>query len=167
MAATGIAAAGGILVGEDIGNKSKPGIYVSGNAALFLSLVFMGICALVMFFGRDFFVTSYTKEIAVVTIAVQLVIWGAVFQLFDGVQAVSLGLLRGLQDVKIPTFITIFSYWGVGIPLSYYLGIYEGQGAEGIWIGLTASLICSSILLTWRFYVRTNGIDLDALKVED
>jgi len=167
MAATGIAAAGGILVGEDIGNKSKPGIYVSGNAALFLSLVFMGICALVMFFGREFFVTSYTKEIAVVSIAVQLVIWGAIFQLFDGVQAVSLGLLRGLQDVKIPTLITIFSYWGVGIPLSYYLGILTGQGAEGIWIGLTASLICSSILLTWRFYVRTHGIDLDALKVED
>jgi MATE family multidrug resistance protein len=96
-----------------------------------------------------------------------LVIWGAIFQLFDGVQAVSLGLLRGLQDVKIPTLITIFSYWGVGIPLSYYLGILTGQGAEGIWIGLTASLICSSILLTWRFYVRTHGIDLDALKVED
>ena len=160
MMATGIAAAGGILVGTDIGEKNRGGIFTSGNAALLLSIVFMGICALVFYFGRGILVRAYTEEIAVVEIAVTLVVWGAIFQLFDGIQAVSLGLLRGLQDVNIPTAITIFSYWGIGIPMSYYLGIYLGVGAVGIWMGLTASLVCSSVLLSWRFYARAKTVDL-------
>jgi len=160
MMATGIAAAGGILVGTDIGEKNRGGIFTSGNAALLLSIGFMGICALVFYFGRGILVRAYTEEIAVVEIAVTLVVWGAIFQLFDGIQAVSLGLLRGLQDVNIPTAITIFSYWGIGIPMSYYLGISMGMGAVGIWMGLTASLVCSSVLLSWRFYARAKTVDL-------
>jgi MATE family multidrug resistance protein len=102
----------------------------------------------------------------VIAIAVTLVVWGAIFHLFDGIQAVSLGLLRGLHDYKIPTAITVISYWGVGIPMSYYVGIYLGIGAVGIWMGLTASLVCSSILLSWRFYTRAKTIDLESLKVD-
>jgi len=160
MMATGIAAAGGILVGTDIGERNRDGIITSGNAALLLSVLFMGLCALVFYFGRGILVRAYTEEQAVIDIAVTLVVWGAIFQLFDGIQAVSLGLLRGLQDVNIPTAITIFSYWGIGIPISYYLGIYLGIGAVGIWMGLTASLVCSSILLSWRFYARAKTVEL-------
>ena len=160
MMATGIAAAGGILVGTDIGERNREGIFTSGNAALLLSIVFMGFCALVFYFGRRILVRAYTEEQAVIDIAVTLVVWGAIFQLFDGIQAVSLGLLRGLQDVNIPTAITIFSYWGIGIPMSYYVGISLGIGAVGIWIGLTASLVCSSILLSWRFYARAKTVGL-------
>ena len=160
MMATGIAAAGGILVGTDIGERNRDGIITSGNAALLLSVLFMGLCALVFYFGRVILVRAYTEEQAVIEIAVTLVVWGAIFQLFDGIQAVSLGLLRGLQDVNIPTAITIFSYWGIGIPMSYYLGIYLGVGAVGIWMGLTASLVCSSILLSWRFYARGKTVEL-------
>ncbi len=160
MMATGIAAAGGILVGTDIGERNRDGIFTSGNAALLLSVLFMGLCALVFYFGRGILVRTYTDEQAVIDIAVTLVVWGAIFQLFDGIQAVSLGLLRGLQDVNIPTAITIFSYWGIGIPISYYLGIYLTVGAVGIWMGLTASLVCSSILLSWRFYARAKTVEL-------
>jgi MATE family multidrug resistance protein len=160
MMATGIAAAGGILVGTDIGERNRDGIITSGNAALLLSVLFMGLCALVFYFGRGILVRAYTEEQAVIEIAITLVVWGAIFQLFDGIQAVSLGLLRGLQDVNIPTAITIFSYWGIGIPMSYYLGIYLGVGAVGIWMGLTASLFCSSILLSWRFYARAKTVEL-------
>jgi MATE family multidrug resistance protein len=160
MMATGIAAAGGILVGTDIGERNRDGIITSGNAALLLSVLFMGLCALVFYFGRGILVRAYTEEQAVIEIAITLVVWGAIFQLFDGIQAVSLGLLRGLQDVNIPTAITIFSYWGIGIPMSYYLGIYLGVGAVGIWMGLTASLFCSSILLSWRFYTRAKTVEL-------
>jgi MATE family multidrug resistance protein len=166
MMATGIAAAGGILIGTDIGERNRPGIITSGNAALVLSIVFMGVCALVFFFGREYLVRGYTQEENVIAIAVTLVVWGAIFQLFDGIQAVSLGLLRGLQDVNIPTGITIFSYWVIGLPLSYFIGIYQGVGAVGIWMGLTASLVCSSFLLSWRFYARAKTIDLEALTVE-
>ncbi|MDF5691637.1 MATE family efflux transporter [Aquirufa aurantiipilula] len=167
MMATGIAAAGGIHVGTDIGEKNRAGIFISGNAALLLSIIFMGICAIIMFTCKPWLVRGYTQEADVIAIAVSLVTWGAIFQLFDGIQAVSLGLLRGLQDVKIPTAITVVSYWGVGIPLSYYLGIYGDLGAVGIWIGLTCSLICSAALLSWRFYARTQVIDFNSLQVED
>lgn len=166
MMATGIAAAGGILVGADIGERNRLGIFTSGNAAFVLSILFMGFCALVFFFGRDILVRGYTQEVSVIAIAVTLVVWGAIFQLFDGIQAVSLGLLRGLQDVNIPTGITIFSYWGIGIPLSYYIGIYQGVGATGIWMGLTASLVCSSVLLSWRFYARAKTINFEELDVD-
>lgn len=166
MMATGIASAGGILVGKDIGERNRAGIFTSGNAALVLSILFMGACALVFFFGRDILVRGYTQEIPVITIAVTLVVWGAIFQLFDGIQAVSLGLLRGLQDYKIPTAITVISYWAVGIPLCYYIGIYQKVGAVGIWVGLTASLVCSSALLSWRFYVRAKRVNFEELEVE-
>jgi MATE family multidrug resistance protein len=121
---------------------------------------------LVFFFGREYLVRGYTQEIPVITIAVTLVVWGAIFQLFDGIQAVSLGLLRGLQDYKIPTAITVISYWAVGIPLCYYIGIYQKVGAVGIWVGLTASLVCSSALLSWRFYVRAKIVNFEELEVE-
>jgi MATE family multidrug resistance protein len=166
MMATGIAVAGGINVGTAIGERNRSGIIQSGKAALVLSILFMGACALVFFFGREYLVRGYTQEIPVITIAVTLVVWGAIFQLFDGIQAVSLGLLRGLQDYKIPTAITVISYWAVGIPLCYYIGIYQKVGAVGIWVGLTASLVCSSALLSWRFYVRANKVNFEELEVE-
>ncbi len=167
MAATGIASAGGIQVGTAIGERSHQEIRISGNAALKITIVFMGACALIMYFGKYWLIRGYTQELSVITIAMDLVTWGAIFQLFDGIQAVSLGLLRGLQDVKFPTAITIFSYWVVGLPLSYYLGIYLHIGAVGVWIGLTASLICSAILLSWRFYAKAKSIDFTELVIED
>ncbi len=160
MAATGIAAAGGINVGADLGERNRKGIFMSGNAALLIAIGFMTICAIIMYTGRNLLVRGYTQESKVIAIAVQLVVWGAIFQLFDGIQAVALGLLRGLQDVKIPTAITIFCYWVIGLPLSYFLGIYLNIGATGIWMGLTASLVCSSILLPWRFYSKAKRIEV-------
>lgn len=160
MAATGLAAAGGINVGSGMGNKSRSEILVSGNAAILIVSALMIFTSLVMFFGRDLLVRGYTSEVAVIDIAVKLIIWGAIFQLFDGVQAVSLGLLRGMQDVNIPTIFTVIAYWGVGIPSSYYLGIKTDFGAVGIWMGLCISLIVSSILLTWRFYYQAKRVKL-------
>jgi MATE family multidrug resistance protein len=166
MAATGIASAGGINVGTAIGERSRIEVFRSGNAALKITVVFMGLCACIMFFGKYWLIRGYTQEINVINIAMDLVTWGAIFQLFDGIQAVSLGLLRGLQDVKVPMGITIFSYWVVGLPLSYYLGIYLPFGSVGVWMGLTASLVCSASLLSWRFYSRAKIINFDELQIE-
>lgn len=166
MAATGIASAGGINVGTAIGERSRIDVVRSGNAALKITVVFMGLCACIMFFGKYWLIRGYTQEINVINIAMDLVTWGAIFQLFDGIQAVSLGLLRGLQDVKVPMGITIFSYWVVGLPLSYYLGIFLPFGSVGVWMGLTASLVCSASLLSWRFYSRAKIINFDELQIE-
>jgi len=87
----------------------------------------------------------------VLLLASKLIIISAFFQIFDGLQAVSLGALRGLQDVNIPAWITFFSYGVFGFPISFYLGIYTDLGVIGIWIGLLSGLFASCILLLSRF----------------
>jgi MATE family multidrug resistance protein len=87
----------------------------------------------------------------VVNIAAQLLVVAAIFQISDGIQVVVLGALRGLQDVKVPMYITFVAYWLVGFPISFYLGLYTELKATGIWIGLLAGLTIAAILLYIRF----------------
>ncbi len=106
-------------------------------------------------FGSGLLPYFYTKDDHVVGIAAQLLIIAGFFQLFDGTQVVGLGVLRGIGDVNIPTFITFLSYWIIGIPLGYFLGIYLNLGVNGIWYGLTIGLLTASVLLFFRFQQRT------------
>lgn len=159
MAATGIAAAGGIRVGVGVGERNRIGIFRAGTTALVLGFVFMAICAVILLiFNVEF--ASYVKDEKVIILAAELLIWGGFFQLFDGIQAVSLGILRGMQDVNVPTIITIFAYWGVGLPMSYILGFQYDMKHIGIWIGLTLALFASASLLSWRFYNKVKRIKL-------
>ena len=97
-------------------------------------------------------VAHQVKDTAeVVAIASKLLLIAAFFQLFDGMQVVVLGALRGMQDVKIPAVITFIAYWVVGFPVSIYLGLYTELKAVGIWIGLLAGLAAAAILLYLRF----------------
>lgn len=155
MAATGIAAAGGIRVGAGMGGRSKTAILRAGTTALVMGTAFMSICAVfLLIFNQE--LASYVKDEQVIMLAAQLIIWGGFFQLFDGIQCVSLGILRGMQDVNVPTIITFFAYWGVGIPMSYLLGFHYHLQHIGIWIGLTLALFASAVLLSWRFYNKAN-----------
>jgi MATE family multidrug resistance protein len=95
---------------------------------------------------------------AVVQMASTLLIVSAFFQISDGLQAVVLGALRGLQDVNIPALITFFSYGIFGFPISYYLGLHTSMGATGIWIGLLSGLTASAILLYIRFNYMTKKL---------
>lgn len=94
----------------------------------------------------------------VILIASKLLLVAAVFQIFDGLQVVVLGALRGLQDVNIPTVITLIAYWIVGFPVCYYLGKADVYGSVGIWIGLLAGLAASAILLFMRFNYLTRKL---------
>ena len=87
----------------------------------------------------------------VLTIASKLLIVAGVFQLFDGIQAVVLGALRGMQDVNKPAIIIFFSYGILGFPISYFLGFYTSLSIVGIWIGLLSGLFFSSLFLFLRF----------------
>jgi len=159
MAATGIAAAGGIRVGVGVGERNRIGIFRAGTTALVLGFIFMAVCAVILLiFNVEF--ASYVKDEKVIILAAELLIWGGFFQLFDGIQAVSLGILRGMQDVNVPTIITIFAYWGVGLPMSYILGFQYDMKHIGIWIGLTLALFASASLLSWRFYNKVKRIKL-------
>lgn len=87
----------------------------------------------------------------IILITSKLLLTAAIFQISDGIQVVVLGALRGLQDVKIPMYITFIAYWVIGFPISYYLGKYTDLKAVGIWIGLLAGLSVAAILLYIRF----------------
>jgi MATE family multidrug resistance protein len=99
-----------------------------------------------------------SNETEVLAIASQLLIIAALFQISDGLQVVVLGALRGLQDVKLPTYITFISYWMVGFPISIYLGLFTDYKAKGVWIGLLAGLTVAAIFLLLRFYTLTNKL---------
>ncbi len=91
----------------------------------------------------------------VISIAAKLLLVAAVFQISDGIQVVVLGALRGLQDVKIPMYLTFVAYWIVGFPISFYLGEHTSLKAVGVWIGLLAGLTTAAIFLFLRFHYLT------------
>lgn len=152
MMVTGIASAGGIRVGHFWGLKDRKQMMIAGNTALSISGSFMAVCAAVFFIFPQFLIGLYTKDAEVVPCATVLLLLGGIFQLSDGLQATALGILRGISDVNFPTFVTLFAYWIVGLPIGYLLGNYFDLQAAGIWIGLTLGLTASAILLCWRFF---------------
>jgi len=102
----------------------------------------------------------------VIAISSQLLIIAAFFQISDGIQVVVLGALRGLQDVKIPMYITFIAYWVIGFPVSIYLGLYTNMKAVGVWVGLLAGLTAAALFLYLRFDYLTKSLILkDSLKL--
>jgi len=94
----------------------------------------------------------------VIGIASKLLLIAAIFQISDGIQVVVLGALRGLQDVKIPMYITFVAYWVIGFPISYYLGEHTELKAQGVWVGLLAGLTAAAICLYIRFHYLTKKL---------
>ncbi|MEQ3711649.1 MAG: MATE family efflux transporter [Tateyamaria sp.] len=88
----------------------------------------------------------------VVAIGVVLLALAALFQLMDGAQVVALGLLRGVQDAKVPMVLAAISYWGIGMPTSYILGYVMGWEGVGIWLGLVIGLACAGAALMYRYW---------------
>lgn len=104
---------------------------------------------------------NIADNLEVLTIAGKLMLIAAIFQISDGLQVVVLGALRGMQDVKIPTLITFVSYWLIGFPISFYLGMYTHYASSGIWIGLLAGLTASAIMLFIRFQYLSKKLIVD------
>lgn len=155
MIASGIASAATIKTGNNFGSSSFTDLRRSAIASYHVVLLFMSCTAILFVFANQLLPHIFISDPAVIEIAAQLLIIAGLFQLFDGTQVVGLGVLRGIGDVNIPTLITFLSYWVIGIPLGYFLGIYLGIGVTGIWYGLTFGLLTASILLFFRFQHRT------------
>jgi MATE family multidrug resistance protein len=118
----------------------------------------MFVAGVIFIVLRNYLPTLYVQDEQVIAYASSLLIIAALFQLSDGTQAVGIGILRGLTDVKIPTAITFIAYWIVGLPVGYLLGFSFGLGVQGVWIGLLLGLTTSAILLTLRFNIRSKQI---------
>jgi MATE family multidrug resistance protein len=151
MVALGISTAAMIRVGNQLGKKD----YVTMRNAVLTSFIMaiglMSVAAVAFIVGRNFLPTLYIEDPEVVKQAAVLLIVAGLFQLSDGVQVIGLGALRGMSDVKIPTIITLISYWAIGLPLGYVLGFTFGLDALGVWYGLLAGLSIAAVLLFIRF----------------
>jgi MATE family multidrug resistance protein len=101
---------------------------------------------------NDFLPTLYTSDVEVIGIAASMLVFAALFQISDGMQAAAAGALRGIQDVQVPMLIALFSYWGVMIPSCYLLGFTAGLGLKGIWIGFIIGLSVAAVSLLARFW---------------
>jgi MATE family multidrug resistance protein len=151
MMATGLATAGMIRVSHYIGKEDFKGMREAGMVAFGMVATFMFVCALLFFVLRFFLPTLYIDDPQVISLAASLLVLAGLFQLSDGIQVVGLGVLRGLEDVKVPTIVTFLAYWGLGLPLGYVLAFEMGFAEKGIWIGLLIGLTLTAGMLLYRF----------------
>lgn len=151
MAATGLAAASTIRIGNQIRLRDRRNLRIAGFSSFSLVTVFMATCALIFIVFRNVLPTLYIEDVYVQGLASTLLVIAAAFQISDGIQAVGLGVLRGLQDVKIPTLVTFVSYWLVAIPLGYVFAFELDWGINGIWYALSLGLTLAGIFNMWRF----------------
>jgi multidrug resistance protein, MATE family len=151
MMASGLSAAASVRVGNQAGLKSKLGVRTAGFSAFLMVLVFMSVCALCFILFRNQLPVMFTKDPEVISIASSLIVIAAFFQLSDGTQVVGLGALRGVKDVKIPTFITLIAYWVIGLPCSYFFAFKFNLGVDGVWYGLSLGLTIAAFALFFRF----------------
>jgi MATE family multidrug resistance protein len=175
MFAMGLSVAATIRVGNQKGLTNYKQLRIVAFSIFLLAICLETIFALIfILFHRQLpalFVDMHNlNDLAVntevVTIAAQLLLVAAVFQISDGIQVVVLGALRGLQDVKIPMYITFVAYWVVGFPISIYLGMYTELKATGIWIGLLAGLTTAALFLYIRFTKLTKKLIIENPIVE-
>lgn len=167
MFAMGLSVAAMIRVGNQKGLKDYRKMQLVARSIFLLAVILEIIFALLFVLFHEYlplyFLNMKNPELVlenteVITIASTLLLVAAVFQISDGIQVVVLGALRGLQDVRIPTYITFVAYWVIGFPVSYYLGLHTPLKATGIWIGLLAGLTAASIFLYIRFHILTKRL---------
>lgn len=158
MIAVGLGVAATIRVGNQKGLRNFSELRRVSLSIFLQVFIIECIFALAFIALKDFLPMVYIDNDAVVNTAASLLLIAGLFQLSDGFQVVVLGALRGLQDVKIPTYITFVAYWIVGFPICYILGKVLGYGSQGIWIGLLAGLSVSAVLLYLRFNYLTKKL---------
>lgn len=153
----GIAQAATIRVGLAYGARDRVWIGRAGWAALAVGTGFMGFTALLLWIAPRAFLSVYIDasapaNAAMVALALQYLAIAAIFQLADGAQAVAAGVLRGVQDTRVPMVIAFVGYWGIGFTASVALGLWTDLAGVGVWIGLALGLLAVALLLVdrWR-----------------
>jgi len=155
MIILGISAAGTIRVGGFVGMNDWKKVRYAGFTALGIAVSIMFCFGIVFIIFNSSLPYYYVNDSEVVKIASQLLIIAALFQIFDGMQASGVGILRGLTDVKVPLLISLLAYWIIGIPIGAFLGFYFELGAVGVWIGLLFGLAFVGLTMLFRFHLKT------------
>lgn len=157
MVPLGISFATTVRVGQLNGQGNPSRARLAGYVGISLGSLFMGIMAILIWTVPRLIVSLYLDvqnpaNDSVVALAALLLGVAAMFQLFDGIQVIAVGALRGLKDTRIPMLVGIFAYWCVGLTSGYLLGLRLGFGGVGLWWGLAIGLLVAAVVLTWRFH---------------
>jgi MATE family multidrug resistance protein len=152
-----VASAGAVRVGQAVGRRDPHGASQAGWTALVLGVGFMACAALAFLVAPTHIIGLFTRDPAVMALGISLLFVAAFFQLFDGLQGVATGVLRGLGDTRTPMLSNLAAHWLVGLPIGYTLCFHGGWGVVGLWIGLSLGLVGVGLVLlsTWAAKVRT------------
>ncbi len=152
MVPLGLSMGTSIRVSNAWGRKAWASIELIGKSSLLSALVYGTACALFYVSMRHYLPRAFTQDAPVIAIASALMLFAGFFQISDATQAIGVGLLRGIKDVKTPTFYIALAYWIIGIPVGCLMAFYFHMGAAGMWLGFLAGLTCSSVFLNRRFF---------------
>jgi MATE family, multidrug efflux pump len=166
MVPLGVSAAAAVLVGHAVGAGDADAAGREASAALVCGVGFMAVTAIVLIAIPRALAQLFTPDPAVLAVAAALIPIAGVFQVFDGMQGVSSGILRGAGDTRVPMLLNFAGYLVAGLPLGAWLCFARGWGAAGIWWGLVVALVAVGAALGWRVHVRLGG-DLRRLVIEN
>jgi MATE family multidrug resistance protein len=157
MVPYGLGTAAAVRVGQAVGRRDADGVRVAGWVALALATAMMLVSAALFSLAPRLLLSGFTADAAVIELGIGLFLVASVFQLFDGVQTVTTGALRGLGDTKTPMFVNLVGHWGIGLPVAYVLCFSRGWGVQGLWAGLALGLILigAVLLVVWRRQSRS------------
>jgi MATE family multidrug resistance protein len=157
MVHLGLASAATVRAGRAVGRRDLLGLKRGAQVVVVASMLAAAL-AVVLFLSVPgwlvglFLDPSDPQSVAVLATGVVLMAAAALFQLVDAAQVMALGLLRGVQDTRVPMLIAALAYWGIGVPASYVLGFRFGYEGVGVWLGLAIGLAVAAALLMWRFW---------------
>ncbi|MGH9897305.1 MAG: MATE family efflux transporter [Pyrinomonadaceae bacterium] len=158
MVPLGIAMATTVRVGHAVGRGDGQGVRDAGLIGIGFALIAQSVSAGLMLLLPRQIASLYTHDAGVMALAAQLLVLAGIFQFSDGIQATANGALRGLKDTRVPMVITMFAYWGIGMPVGWWLAFTHGLGARGMWMGLIAGLSVAAVLLSRRFWKLTRSV---------
>lgn len=150
MVSMGLSQAGSIRTSNSFGRADWQLIKVIGKSTLYMALIYGSFCALIFILLRNQLPYIFNDDSEVVSMASYLLLFAALFQISDSTQSISAGLLRGIKDVKVPTYFIAIAYWAIGIPVGCLLAFHFKMGAAGIWTGFITGLTLSASFLTFR-----------------
>jgi MATE family multidrug resistance protein len=158
MVPLGVASSGAVRVGHAVGRRSQVDALHAGWTALLFGTLFMsGAAAAFLLIPRQL-IGAFTTDPRVLQVGTALLFVGAIFQLFDGIQGVATGALRGLGDTRTPMLWNLAGHWFVGLPLGYLLCFKLGLGVVGLWWGLSSGLIICGIALLFTWHTRSRAL---------
>ncbi|MNC09612.1 Multidrug resistance protein NorM [compost metagenome] len=143
-----------VRVGQALGRQEPREARFAAGVGMGTALAYACLSASMMLLMREHIAAIYTADPTVIRVAAMLIVYSALFQFSDAIQVTAAGALRGYQDTRVTMFLTLFAYWGIGLPVGYALGLTDWFGApsgpSGLWQGLIVGLSCAALMLSFR-----------------